>query len=144
MDIIKHLQGRVDEAKQELERARAKLAEVQTREAQAVKELNVFQGALEAEQRRNGSIQAEPPKPRVTAGSSDDEEGNKTDAVRMLFKNASRGVKPRDLMKLLTDAGISANPNYTYGVVARLKRSGEIEKRNGRYHATSKLLEVQK
>jgi len=63
---------------------------------------------------------------------------NKTDAVRRLFRErGTQGLTPGELKARLDDAGITM---AVYGVIARLKGTGEIKDQGGRYYATEKLV----
>ncbi|MEK7994595.1 MAG: hypothetical protein AAB403_12395 [Planctomycetota bacterium] len=66
----------------------------------------------------------------------DEEEGeNKTQFVRdQIRANAATGMMPKDLKKAAAAAGMKHPASWPYGPLQRLKKSGEVIKRKGRFY----------
>jgi len=140
--IIDYLKGKVEKATKELEQRRVELQQAQAKEQQAVLDLTSYRNTLEAELREAGEPMPQPPSPKsdMHTDDSDDEDINKANVVRTYILNVGpRGAKPRELKLHLKKVGLGKNPNYVYGVLQRLARRKEIERRAGRYVATEKM-----
>ena len=65
--------------------------------------------------------------------------GNNTDFVRAFIRKSARGVKTLDVRRAVAQAKLAVGKTFVYTAISKLKERGEIEKRGGRYYATSKM-----
>lgn len=76
-----------------------------------------------------------PPAPTsvVFSESEDIAYGTKSAAARKILVEADRGITPKELTEKMEQSGHEVSPNFASGTLYRLKATGEVTEKDGRY-----------
>jgi len=137
MDVISHLEQRVDEAKRDLQDAHDKVQEWMLKKEMLGAELQGYERALAAEKRRQGRVDVADAPRAVSISLSDSiavadsatvEIQNKAEFARKFIRGRGDvGATPNDIMKGFQDAGIPIKKPYIYALVQRLQKQEVIK-----------------
>jgi hypothetical protein len=145
MDVINHLEQRVDETKRDLQDAHEKVQEWMSREDMLRAELQGYERALAAEMRREGRAVVAPPpaipvsvseKIEVQDSGAADVQSKAEFARKFIRDRVDTGATPAEIFKGFQEAGIPITKPYIYSVVQRLqkRKPPAIRLRRGKWY----------
>ena len=136
------------EARKTLEDLSQRVKTMQQEEQELITVVRGWEAIVAMERKRSGEVGPLFETPVNVAAKEDgeeegDEEGsNKTEFVRKTIFAARAGISPRDLKTAAKQAGLKHPPSWPYGPLQRLKKSGEIVKRKGRYYSSGRAVNL--
>ncbi|HXG54471.1 MAG TPA: hypothetical protein VNJ03_03755 [Vicinamibacterales bacterium] len=131
MTFIDELRLRVERVRLECERLKVASETARQNEEAKAEELRAWERIFAAE---GGTGRVTPPIPPHTVIVKID----KTQRCARIVKDAGAvGVTPREVRDAFNKQGFELSLNYVFNILSRLKKTGTVEQREGRYYTKS-------